>query len=88
VDFRGVLIYYERQAGPHLADRFQHQFEQLIIRIRDNPMSFHPVSRVLRRANFRGFPYHLLFQIMDPETVHVLVLRHHRRRPDYGTERE
>ena len=51
-------------------------------------MRFHGVpGTVYRRANFPSFPYHLIFR-ETVDGVRVLVLRHHRRHPDYGLSRE
>jgi plasmid stabilization system protein ParE len=87
-DLRGALGYYEDEAGPEIARRFQEEFEGLATAIEENPKRFHGVAGSrFRRANFRSFPYHLLFE----ETAggpRVLVLRHHRRHPDYGMGRK
>lgn len=85
-DLRGILNYYEDAAGPVLASRFYKEFEQLVDSISQYPGRFHSVSPILRRANFRSFPYHLLFHQTESE-MRILVLRHHRRQPDYGTQR-
>jgi plasmid stabilization system protein ParE len=85
-DLRSVLAYYEGEVGPELAQRFYAEFEQLLAEVAANPRRFHPVSATLRRANFRRFPYHVLYRTTDTG-VRVLVLRHHRSDPDYGIER-
>jgi plasmid stabilization system protein ParE len=59
----------------------------VVAQVAANPRRFHPVSETLRRANFSKFPYHLLYRISNDD-VRVLVLRHHRRDPSYGTERQ
>jgi plasmid stabilization system protein ParE len=85
-DLRSVLTYYTEEVGPELAEGFYKEFEQLVVQVARNPGRFHPVSGTLRRANFRRFPYHVLYR----ETgggVRILVLRHHRRDPRYGLER-
>jgi plasmid stabilization system protein ParE len=86
-DLRIVLNYYEEVSGPELAKRFFEEFEELVTAIQKNPSRFHPISSFLRRANFRSFPYHLLFRANE-STVWILVLRHHRRHPSYGVERK
>lgn len=86
-DLRNVLDYYRSEGGPDLAQRFYAEFEQVVAAVAANPLRFHPVSETLRRANFRKFPYHLLYRTSN-EDVRVLVLRHHRREPSYGTERQ
>jgi plasmid stabilization system protein ParE len=87
-DLRGVLAYYEREAGSHLSQRFYQEFERLAAQIQTNPKMFRPYCKVLSRANFRGFPYHLLFRFSGSDEVRILVLRHHRRHPDYGSSRK
>jgi plasmid stabilization system protein ParE len=87
-DLRRALSYYEDEAGPEVARRFQEEFDGLSAAIEENPKRFHGLAGShLRRANFRSFPYHLIFE----ETAggpRVLVLRHHRRHQDYGLGRE
>ena len=85
-DLRTVMTHYE-EVGPGLAARFQREFEGLALRIAQNPHRFHFVSDVLRRANFPSFPYHLLYRQTE-EGVKILVLRHHRRKPNVGTGRQ
>jgi hypothetical protein len=52
----------------------------------ENPRHFHPVDEARRRANLRGFPYHVLYEERS-WGIKVLVVRHHHRRPRYGTRR-
>ena len=85
-DLRAVQTYYEEEVGVDLSQRFYREFEALALQIDRNPRRFHQVSDGLRRANFRSFPYHLLFYEIAGG-VRILVLRHHRRSPDYGIER-
>jgi plasmid stabilization system protein ParE len=87
-DLRSALSYYQDAAGPQLANRFHDEFEGPVAAIEKNPKRFHVLVGVpFRRANFRSFPYHLLFR-ETAEGVRVLVLRHHRRHPDYGLGRK
>ncbi len=81
------MSHYQEEVGPGLAARFRQEFEELALRIDHNPHRFHLVSEVLRRANFPSFPYHLLYR-ETAEGVKILVLRHHRRNPTFGTRRE
>jgi len=87
-DLRSALSYYDDVAGPQLAGRLYDEFEGLVAAFEENPKRFHGVAgSSLRRANFRSFPYHLLFR-ETADGARVLVLRHHRRHPDYGLERK
>jgi plasmid stabilization system protein ParE len=84
-DLNEVLRFYEDEAGAVLADRFFAEVEQIVAQMALNPMRFHPVEQGLRRANLRTFPYHFLFRA--GAGVNVLVLRHNRRHPGFGTQR-
>ena len=86
-DLRSVRAYYQEEGGAELSARFYEEFEAVVRQIEWNPLRFHSVSDALRRANFPSFPYHFLFRAND-EGVRILVLRHHRRKPDYGTARQ
>ncbi len=86
-DLRIVLSYYQEESGVALADRFFSDLEKLVAQIASEPRRFHQVSSGLRRANMRRFPFHLLFR-ESPGGVRVLVLRHHKRHPDYGIGRK
>jgi plasmid stabilization system protein ParE len=86
-ELKTVMNHYEEEVGPALAARFQREFEELSLRIEQNPRRFHSISGALRRANFTSFPYHLLYR-ETKDGVRVLVLRHHRRDPRLGTKRE
>lgn len=53
-DLRNALSYYEAEAGPGVAGRFQDEFRSLAAAIEENPKRFHGVAGSnLRRANFR-----------------------------------
>ena len=85
-DVSAVLAYYDQAAGSELGDAF---FTELMAHVefaRMQPTRFHPVEGDLRRVNLDRFPYHFLFRIHG-DTMRVLVVRHHRRHPRYGTRR-
>lgn len=81
------MAHDEEEVGLDLATRFHREFEELALRIDQNPRRFHFVSDALRRANFPSFPYHLLYRETQ-KGVKILVLRHHRRNPSVGTRRQ
>jgi plasmid stabilization system protein ParE len=86
-DLRAVLQYYEEEGGTGLADRFFAELDALNGEIEREPQRFHPAAHGLRRANLTRFPYHLLFREVTAG-VRVLVLRHHKRHPRFGSERK
>ena len=85
-DVRQILDYYESEAGADLAGRFFAELLATIGKAIENPRRFPPVGEVLRRANLGEFPYHVLYEeVLDG--IRVLVIRHDRRDPRYGTKR-
>lgn len=85
-DIAAIMSYYEQIASPDLADQFYAAFKRSLAQAVARPESY-PARDKLRRVNFQRFPYHFLFRLAGDE-VRVLVVRHHRRRPSLGTQRE
>lgn len=85
-DVRAIMEYYREVAGPELAEEFYREFRQLTVLVARQPGRYATREHGLRRANLPHFPYHFLFRVAD-DSVRVLVVRHHRRRPSFGTRR-
>lgn len=85
-DLRGIIAYYNKESL-WAADRFLAEFRDVLTGIKENPKHHHLVDSSRRRCNLDRFPYHLIYEEREG-VVHVLVLRHHRRRPDYGMRRK
>jgi len=71
--------WYETQAEG-LGRRFRNQVDVAVQRIGDNPLQFPIVSRDVRRALVRGFPYCLFFHL-DRDAVTVVACFHASRDP-------
>ncbi len=85
-DLNSAVSYYDRQR-PGLGAEFRVEVYAVIDRVRSNPFQFPVVERDIRRGFVHRFPYAVLFRVGNDETVRVLVIRHHRRRPSYGLMR-
>ena len=85
-DIHAIMEYYERVAYPALADDFYGELRRFMLRAAARPESFSIRRCELRRVNLQRFPYHFLFRIVG-DTVRILVVRHHRRRPALGLRR-
>ena len=84
-DIRQTALHYaEVSERTRLA--FWSELDGLLASIERNPRTHHFDSCGLRRANFKRFPYHLLYEV-DEDTVFLVVLRHDRRHPDHGLKR-
>lgn len=85
-DLNKAVAYYNRQR-PGLGDELRTEVYASIERVLASPTQFSVVSRGIRRCLVHRFPYAILFRIMSPDTLRVLVIRHHRRQPGFGLRR-
>ena len=85
-DVEEPLSYY-RKISASLADEFRDELRSTIGRAADNPLRFPPAEQGFRRANLKRFPYHVLYEVR-PENLRVMLVRHHKRHPDYGLPRQ
>jgi plasmid stabilization system protein ParE len=86
-DVDEIIEYYERTKRPELAPEFYHELRAFILDATRRPDRYHLFKAGLRRVNLKRFPYHFLYRVAG-DCVRVLVVRHHRRDPDYGLERK
>ncbi len=87
LDVLDIVEYYEEESGADLADRFTAELEIFIEGIAEWPNSYREHPKGIRRANLNRFPYHVLFRIVDVETIEILSVKHDRRRPSFGLDR-
>ena len=70
-----------------LGDEFQTELRRVIALAAVNPGRFHVLKPGVRRANLKRFPYHCIYRELS-DGIRVTLIRHHRRHPAYGMERE
>lgn len=85
-DISRIMDYYEDMAGIQLAGEFYDELRVFFQRPAESPEGYAIRERDLRRVKLERFPYHFLYRIVD-DTVRILVVRHHSRRPTLGTHR-
>lgn len=81
------IEYYSREAGAEIAISFYEEFLRCLGVIEVRAKAFPLYTPRLRRINFDRFPYHILFEVLHEETVHVVVVKHDSRDPDLGLDR-
>lgn len=86
-DIDTIMEFYEQTATPQLADEFYRELRVFFQKTVEQPERFAIRERDIRRANLLRFPYHFLFRIVGG-SVRVLVVRHNRRHPSFGIERQ
>ena len=75
------------EVSPVLGEEFKKELRNLISLAAANPGRFHPLKSGFRRANLRRFPCHFVYREL-PNGIRVTLVRHHKRHPDFGLERE
>jgi hypothetical protein len=70
-----------------LAVEFKEELHRIISKAAENPNRFPAVRPRFHRANLRRFPYHVIYREI-PAGIRVTLVRHHRRHPDVGIERD
>lgn len=84
-DIRDAAMHYA-VISKKVLSAFWSELDLVLASIERNPRSHHFDSCGLRRATFRKFPYHLLYDIEDGAIL-LVVLRHDKRNPNYGIDR-
>ena len=85
-DIREIAIHYG-DISDQVLSSFWTELDMLLASIERNPRRHHFDACGLRRANFQKFPYHLLYEV-EGNTIFLVVLRHDRRHPDFGINRQ
>jgi plasmid stabilization system protein ParE len=70
-----------------LANDFKAELRRVIATAGADPNRFHPVKPGFHRANLKRFPYHFIYRQI-PEGIRVTLVRHPRRHPEAGMDRE
>ena len=70
-----------------LAEAFRSELRRVTAEAAAKPRKFHPLKTGFRRANLKRFPYHFICREMA-DGIRVTLVRHHRRQPEFGMERE
>ena len=86
-DLLDHINYYARKVEPQLAIEFYIEFRRCFDTIIERGASFPLYTSRLRRINFNRFPYHILFEILGDEVIHIVVVKHDSRDPDLGLDR-
>jgi Plasmid stabilisation system protein. len=70
-----------------LADDLKAELRRVIAMASANPNRFHRLKAGFHRANLKRFPYHFIYRETG-KGIRVILVRHHRRHPDSGMERQ
>ena len=84
--------WYAREGGAALGEDFMDRVDALLDRLRDGTAILSATRHVpralgVKRVRFARFPYSLFVALEPHDTVLVLAVAHHRRRPGYWLPR-
>ena len=82
-----ALKRYYRRVSSRLAREFEEELRSIVNAAAANPNRFHPVDRGFRRANLQRFPYHVLYEVQS-DAIRVMIVKHHKRAPELGIDRQ
>jgi plasmid stabilization system protein ParE len=86
-DLNDAVSYYDER-NPGLGDEFRVEIYETIDRITSDPHLHRAIRSDIRRCFVHRFPFSILYRIIDDTLIRVLVIRHHRRHPEFGVRRD
>ncbi len=78
--------YYESKVTG-LGFAFLSEVERVIEQIQNNPESAPRIRKAVRRKLLRGFPYSIMYSIVD-DSIRILAIANQKRRPFYWRDRQ
>lgn len=85
-DVDAIIERYREEATAEVADAFFDVLITAIEKAHSAPKHHHFAEPPIRRINLDRFPYNILYKEVILG-IRVLVVRHNKRRPSYGTRR-
>jgi plasmid stabilization system protein ParE len=85
-DIEEAAEFYEREGSAALAARFVFEFKAVAALLVQHPEIGSPRSAGLRGLCMNVFPYTVIYRVTSEETK-ILVVKHDRKRPNYGDSR-
>ncbi|SKA81177.1 ParE toxin of type II toxin-antitoxin system, parDE [Prosthecobacter debontii] len=82
---------YYGEINPALSKDFRQQLDLIVDSLFASPFHYHPLSSRsrFRRANMKRFPFNLIYEIVDADSlIRIVVVRHNKRHPSYGLNRK
>jgi len=86
IELKEAARYYESKVDG-LGFAFLDEVERVVNPIRDNPESAPRIYKVVRRKILRGFPYSIMYSIVD-DSIRILAIANQKRRPFYWRDRQ
>jgi toxin ParE1/3/4 len=82
-----AAFYYEEQR-PGLGLEYLEEIEHSVNFLTRYPYVGTTVRGSIRRLVLPRFPYSLLYRVLEDDSIRILAVAHHKRRPQYWISRE
>jgi plasmid stabilization system protein ParE len=86
-DLDNARKFYEKNSLG-LGMQFIDEFERQVLRIAATPERWMVIKADIRRALMSRFPYVIYFRLAAPDRIRITAVKHQRRHPACGLERE
>lgn len=78
-EFQEAIDYYNTQ-GEGLGFEFSDEVKAALVRIRNYPKAWTPLSQRTRRCQVHRFPYRIIYELRS-DLIVIVAIQHHHRRP-------
>jgi toxin ParE1/3/4 len=85
-DIAKAAAYYRKQRD-RLDEQFMAEVRAAETAIVSSPLQFEEVRPQIRRYLLDRFPYGIYYRLLDADTIQIVVVKHHSRRPGLGMRR-
>lgn len=86
LEYEAALAWLAREAGAQAAEELATEFWHAIDLLKRSPQLGVPAPRLTRKLTLRRFRYSIIYRA-GHDSIRVLALAHHHRRPDYWSQR-
>ena len=86
IELNEAAKYYESKVNG-LGFAFLSEVERVLGNIQNNPESAPRILKAVRRKLLRGFPYSIMYSIVD-DSIRILAIANQKRRPFYWRDRQ
>ena len=86
-DIAEVARYY-REERDGLDSEFLAEVDEIADRITNGPLRYEQIRPGIRRCLMDRFPCGIYFRMQDKQTVRIIAVVHHSRRPGFGLRRK
>jgi hypothetical protein len=86
-DIAAAARWYEGQKAG-LGAEFISSFDNVLAAVLESPLRFPIATASRRRAILGRFPYALIFEMLDPDSIRIIACHHHQQSPSRWRVRE